>query len=169
MVPLVPVMGPSDVAVTVCSVPAVVLVVKATVATPLPSVVLVGEVKLPPFVLLHVTTTPGVVTGLSFASASCAVIVTLSPATTLDALDETRYFAADPALTVVVRDAVLLVTSGSEVSEVALAEFVLSPRVLLPTLTVSVYCWLAPLASVARAGHVTVWPTTEAGAGVADW
>jgi hypothetical protein len=39
---------------------------------------------------------------LSFASASCAVIVTLPPALTVAALDDTRYFAAAPAVKVTV-------------------------------------------------------------------
>ena len=64
---------------------------------------------------------------------------------------------------------VLLPGAGSAVDDVTEAVFVSVPVASDATLTVSVYCWLAPLASVARAGHVTVWPTTEAGAGVADW
>ena len=68
------------------------LVVKVTVATPLPAVVLVGEEKLPPLVLLQVTTFPAVVTGVPPASASWAVIVTAVPASGVDPLDVTRYW-----------------------------------------------------------------------------
>ena len=168
MTGLVPVLPSPSVAVTVCSVPATVLVVKLTVATPLPSVALVGEEKLPPFVLFHVTTVPGIATGLSLASASWAVIVTLLPATGLELLEVTRYLAAGPGVTVVVCVAELFAESGSGVEEVTPAVLVLSPRVLPPMLTVRAYSWLAPLASVASVGHVTVWPTTDTGAGVAD-
>jgi hypothetical protein len=72
----------------------VVLVVNVTVATPLEFVVDVGAEKEPPFVLDHVTVLPDVPTGLLFASASCAVIVTPEPATGLELEDVTRYLVA---------------------------------------------------------------------------
>lgn len=75
--PLVPVRALPSVAVKVYVMPAVVFVVNETVATPLPFVVDVAVANDPPApVLLHVTVTPDVVTGLPAASASCAETVT---------------------------------------------------------------------------------------------
>src|SRR5579872_6033186 len=96
MMPLVPAIATLSVAVTVWFVPAVVLVVKVTVATPLPLVGDVGDVKLPPPVLLQVTVR-AVVTGLLKASACCAVIVTCVPAAGALLLEPTMYLAAAPA------------------------------------------------------------------------
>ena len=90
---LVPLSEPS-VALTVCTVPAVVLVVNVTVACPAASVVDDAAEKLPPLVLDHVTVFPAVATGFPLTSASCAVIVAVLPATTELALDVTTYFAA---------------------------------------------------------------------------
>ena len=98
MFALVPVWESVSVAVTVWTVPAVVLVVNDTVAVPLALVVLVGELKDPPFVLLQVTTLPAVWTGLPPESANCAVIVTDVPATGLKLFDVTTYFEAAPGL-----------------------------------------------------------------------
>ena len=56
------------VAVTTCDVPAAVLVVNTAVAIPFAFVVLVATSKLPPFVLVHVTTWLAVLTGLPPAS-----------------------------------------------------------------------------------------------------
>jgi hypothetical protein len=99
---LVPVNAVLSVAVTVCTVPTVVLVVNTTVATPLPFVVLVGLPNDPPTpVLLHVTTLPNVETTLLFASINCAVIVTPVPATGLPLLVLTAYFASAPATVVI--------------------------------------------------------------------
>src|SRR5436309_4278187 len=82
-------------------VPAVVPVVKVTVATPPALVVLVGLPNDPPApVLLHVTVLPAVLTGLLFASANCAVIVTALPARGLLLLELTRYLAAGTATVV---------------------------------------------------------------------
>src|SRR5438034_4123462 len=81
MFAVVPELVPSS-AVTVWIVPEVLLVVKATEATPEPFVLLVAEAKLPPApVLDQVTTRPEVDTVLLFASASWALIVTAVPAT----------------------------------------------------------------------------------------
>lgn len=99
---LVPVRLVLSVPVTVCAVPAVVVVVNVTVATPLLLVVEVGPEKEPPFVLDHVTVLPEVPTALLFASASCAVIVTPVPATGEELLDVTRYFVAVPGTVVTV-------------------------------------------------------------------
>ena len=74
---LLPLIAPL-VAVTTWLVPPVVLVVKATVATPL-VVVDVVDANDPPFVDVQVTVCPEVVTALSFASTSFAVIVTVLP------------------------------------------------------------------------------------------
>src|SRR6266550_935259 len=66
---------------------------------------LVGEVglpKLPPFVLDQLTVWLFSATGLPLASASCAVIVTLLPATGLVELDDTRYCVPAPAAKVTV-------------------------------------------------------------------
>src|SRR5579885_1448905 len=82
---------------TTCDTPAVVLGVNTTVATPLPFVAVVGLAKLPPLVLDHVTTCPGVATALPFASASCAVNVTVVPAPGARVLAVTRYCVAAPA------------------------------------------------------------------------
>jgi hypothetical protein len=78
------------------------LVVKVTVAAPLPFVVLFGDENEPPAAELHVTVRPGVLTGLLFASTSWAVIVTPVPATGLLLLEVTRYFAAPPIAVVIV-------------------------------------------------------------------
>jgi len=100
MLPLVPVRLDASVPVTVCTVPAVVLTVKVTVALPETSVVDVAVENEPPLVLDHVTTRPDVATALPLASANCAVIVTVPPSVTLLALEVTRYFAAAPAVIV---------------------------------------------------------------------
>jgi hypothetical protein len=98
----VPVLPPV-VAVTVVDVPDTVWVVSVIVATPLPFVVDVAAEKEPlASDLVHVTTCPLVVTGLLFASASCAVIVTPLPATGPVELELTRYFVAPPAVNVTV-------------------------------------------------------------------
>ena len=103
MLPLVPVNEVLSVAVTVWTVPATVLVVKTTVATPPVSVRLVGLANDPPVpVLLHVTVLPEVFTELLFASASCARIVTVSPAVGVLLLDVTIYFVAGPGCVVMV-------------------------------------------------------------------
>ena len=70
-------------------------------------VVLVSDEKLPPLLLVHVITCPAVGTACPCASASCAVIVTVPPATTLDALDVTRYCVGCGGPPVVVIDALL--------------------------------------------------------------
>src|SRR5207248_1410168 len=91
------------------------LAVKTTVATPALLVVLVGVAKLPPLLLAHVTTRPAVATGVPCASASCAVIVTVPPATTLDALEVTTYRVAAAATAIAplfpVKDPVVAVTT----------------------------------------------------------
>ena len=80
MLLVVPLSVPS-LPVTVWTVPAIVEVVKVTVATPEPLVVEVGEPSEPPVpVFDQVTVRPLVETGLLFTSASCAVIVTALPA-----------------------------------------------------------------------------------------
>src|SRR5690348_8573064 len=104
MVPEVPVccVGvAASVPVTVTAVPATVLGVNVTVAVPEPVVVDVGDPNDPPAPPLHVTTSPPAPTGLSFASTSCAVIVVEPPAATEDALDDTRYLVAAPAVDVI--------------------------------------------------------------------
>lgn len=63
-------------------------------AIPLAFVILVAEANDPPLVLLHVTTLPAALTALLPASASCAVIVTLLPATGLVLLEFTIYLLA---------------------------------------------------------------------------
>lgn len=90
-----------SVPVTTCATPATVLVVNTIVATPLPFVVDVGDAKLPPFVLDHVTVLPDVPTELLLASDSWAVIVTLAPATGDELDDVTRYFVAVPGTVVI--------------------------------------------------------------------
>ena len=78
---VVPVRLPASVAVTVVAVAAAVCVVNSTVANPLASVVLVALAKAPfRSDLLQVKTTPALVTGLLFTSASWAVMVTALPA-----------------------------------------------------------------------------------------
>lgn len=72
-------------------VPLVVLVVNVTVAWPAASVVEVGAENEPPFVLDQVTVLPAVAMALPLTSASCAVIVTVVPATGLLELDVTTY------------------------------------------------------------------------------
>ena len=91
MVVDVPVMLVLSVAVTVVAVPATVCVVKVTVAVPVPFVVDVAAENEPfAFDLVHVTTRPARLTLLLLASRSCAVMVTLAPATGLEELDETE-------------------------------------------------------------------------------
>jgi hypothetical protein len=97
---VVPVRLVLSVPVTVCVVPDVVLDVNVTVATPLPFVSDVAAPKLPPFVLPHVTVLPDVPTELLFASASCAVMVTLAPAVGDELDDVTRYLLAAPGTVV---------------------------------------------------------------------
>ena len=111
MFPLVPVKCVGvvlSVAVTVCTVPAIVLVVNETVATPLESVVLVPAENEPPLVLLQVMTLHEVCTGLAPLSVNCAVIVTAEPATGVLLLDVTTYFVAAPGLNVAVTVIALL-------------------------------------------------------------
>jgi hypothetical protein len=76
------------------------LVVNTIVAVPVPFVVLVGAEKLPPLLLVQVTTRPDVLTGFPFASDSCAVAVTVAPAITEALLDVTRNRVAVPATVV---------------------------------------------------------------------
>jgi hypothetical protein len=77
--------------------PAVMLVVKSTVAMPLELVGLVADANEPPAPdLPHVTTPPLAAMELPFASASCATIVTTVPATGFALLGVTTYFAAMP-------------------------------------------------------------------------
>jgi hypothetical protein len=98
---LVPVNACASVPVIVWTVPATTLFVNVTVATPLPVVVLVALANPPPEpVLLHVTTLPEALTGLLFASANCAVIETVLPATGFKLVELTRYFVAVPAVAV---------------------------------------------------------------------
>ncbi|CAM3868889.1 hypothetical protein AQAU111925_10600 [Aquirufa aurantiipilula] len=90
------------VAVIVVDVDATVCVVNTTVAIPLPLVVEVAEAKLPlAFDLVQVTVCPEVLTGLLFASANCAEIVTVLPETGEYAEEVTMYFDAAPAFTTV--------------------------------------------------------------------
>ena len=145
MFALVPVWESVSVAVTVWTVPAVVLVVNDTVAVPLALVVLVGELKDPPFVLLQVTTLPVVWTGLPPESANCAVIVTDVPATGLKLLDATTYFEAAPELKVAVTVKLLL--------------FMLNWHVVLVVVQVPAVMLLAPLDPVG-----TFQPPNVAGA-----
>ena len=85
---VVPVILPV-VAVIVCDVPAVVLVVNVTLATPLAFVVVDDELNEPPLVLLHVAVCPGSAIALPPASTSCAEIVTAEPAAGFALLDVT--------------------------------------------------------------------------------
>jgi hypothetical protein len=101
MFELVPVNACASVPVTVSIVPATTLFVKTTVAMPFAAVVLVELANEPPPVLLHVTTFPDVLTALLLASANCAEIVTVVPATGLKLDELTRYFAAVPAIVVI--------------------------------------------------------------------
>jgi hypothetical protein len=81
MVAEVPVRLSPSVAVTVVAVPATVCAARTTDARPLASVVDVAVAKLPFAPLfVHVTVFPLVPTAFPFASASCAVIVTVTPA-----------------------------------------------------------------------------------------
>src|SRR5205823_13607425 len=91
---------PPVVPVTTWLVAAAVLVVKTTVATPPLFVNDVAVANDPPFVLDHVTVWFDVDTELLLASASCAVMVTVLPAATLDELEVTTYFEALPAIVV---------------------------------------------------------------------
>jgi hypothetical protein len=100
MLPLVPVRERESVAVTVCVTPAVVLVVKSTVAAPAESVTEVAEAKEPPLVLVQLITVPSAATGLLSASTVCAVMVTGEPAATVEALEVTTYPVAAPAVKV---------------------------------------------------------------------
>jgi hypothetical protein len=84
-------------AVTACDTAASVLTVKVTVARPLPSVMLVGDEKEPPFVVDHATVRPDSSTELSCASVSCAVIITVEPAGCVYELEVTAYLAGEPA------------------------------------------------------------------------
>src|SRR5687768_693250 len=98
MVPVVPVRELPSVPVTVTEVPAAVLGVNVTVATPELFVAEVGLPKEPPAPPVQVTTWPAVPTKLLFTSASCAVIVTDPPAATEAALEEARYFVGVPGV-----------------------------------------------------------------------
>jgi hypothetical protein len=100
--PLVPVRLLPSVAVNTYVRPGVMLVVNATLATPLAFVSDVAVANDPPApVFVHVTDTPEANTGLLLASKSCALIVTVSPAIGDDLLDETAYCAGGPATVVI--------------------------------------------------------------------
>jgi hypothetical protein len=145
---LVPVRLEPSVAVTVWTTGgAAALVVNVTVAMPEPSVVLVGEENVPPLVLLQVTTMPDVATGLSFASASCAVTVTSVPATGLELLTETRYFVGVPAVMSIAFDV-------APVSPVALKLKVRAPTVPVIIKFVNVATPLALLVAVSAPPNV---------------
>src|SRR5262249_44385028 len=143
-------------AVTVWLMPAVVLVVNETVAAPLALVGLVGGVNDPPFVLLHVTVcTPA--TGLLFASASCAVIVTAVPAAALEAPGVAKYFAAVPALVRIAPDVPVTFPT------VPVTACVMPAVVLVVNCTVAVPALFVVLVGVPKLlplvfpPHATVW------------
>jgi hypothetical protein len=110
---------PPVVAVTTCAVPAVVLVVKLIVARPAASVVDVAALKVPPFVLVHVTTWPLVATALPLASASCALTLTMLPAAGLVLDGVTTYFDAAPTTVVMVVDVPVMLALSVPVTVVA--------------------------------------------------
>lgn len=129
--------GVVDVAVIVCEL-TVLFVVNTIVATPVASVVvstatvpLLALRKDPPLVLVNVTVTPDVVTGLLFASASCARMVTGVPTTGVELLDVTKYFVGASAANVTAA-VLLIVTPPTE------AEIVAVPAVVAE---VSVATW----------------------------
>ena len=79
--------------------------VNTMVATPEALVVLVAVANEPLALdFVHVTVNPAVETELLLASASCAVIVTLAPATGLLVEDVTTYFVAAPTAVVIVAE-----------------------------------------------------------------
>jgi len=95
----VPVSGPSVAVIT--HDPTVARVVRLTVAAPLASVDDVPDENEPPVQLFdQATVWPDSATELSCASASCAVTVTLAPATGVAELAVTRNFAAASAVNV---------------------------------------------------------------------
>lgn len=104
--PLVPVRSSASVAVKLYVTPAPVLVVNVIVARPLAFVVLVPPFENDPPVplLVHVTVTPDVATGVFVPSTSCAVTVTGAPAATLGALAMTMYFVPRGAAVVIVAE-----------------------------------------------------------------
>jgi len=162
MLPLVPVRLEASVAVTVCTVPATVLVVNTTVAFPLASVFDVAVAKLPPLVLDQVTTRPEVATGLFPASINCDVIVTVPPSVTELALDVTRYLAAAPALTMTATGLplTLALPSFAEMFAVAGAPGAVKVAVHTPFVQLTVPSVPASVASVIALGaaFVTTFP-----------
>jgi hypothetical protein len=124
---------------------------------PLALVVLVGEANDPPLVLDQVTTLPEVETALLFASESCAVMVTLLPATGEELLLVTRYLVAVPATAVAVN------VTGLPVSPVAVAVSVFDPAVV-PSVQLVVEAM--PLELVVTADVGTTVPPPDATANV---
>ena len=99
----------------------VALVLNVICAAPVPSVVAgFGPVNEPPLVLLNVTALPAVATGLLFASASCARIVTDVPATGVRFVDVTTYVVAAPAW------------KATRPGDVIATEFTVAPMVAVP-------------------------------------
>jgi hypothetical protein len=128
-------------AVTTWFVPAVVFVVKVTVAMPEAFVDDVDVAKLPPFVLDHVTVCPIEFTALPAASASCALMLTAAPATTDVALAVTTNRAAVPAVVVIwkvlpVRFPVVAVTTWVVPTTVLVVNEMEAEPALLVTLVV---------------------------------
>ena len=155
--PLVPVRLLASVAVNVYVTLATVFVVNDTVATPFASVDDVGVANEPAApVLLHVTSTPGREMGLPLASTSRAVIVTGAPATTLDALVVTMYFAAGPGTVVTVVDPVTLPVAAVIVCDVPTTVLVVNATVAMPLAFVVVDDEAKDPPFVLL--HVTVWP-----------
>jgi len=101
-------------------------VVNTIVATPEPFVELVAVANVPlAFDFVHVTVNPAVATALSLASASCAEIVTLAPATGLLEDEVTKYFVAVPT------------ANANEVDVTAVREVGVNVRVKFPAVPVS--------------------------------
>jgi hypothetical protein len=156
-----------SVAVIVVEVPETVCEVNVTVARPFAFVLLVAAEN-DPFAsdFVQVTSLPGdsVLTGLSFASASWAVMVMALPATRLP-LDETIYFVAAPATV----DIVALVPVILPVLTVL--PVTASVPTIVPVVNVTVACPFAPVVLVTEENdppapfllHVTTFPCVVTG------
>jgi hypothetical protein len=166
MLLLVPIRLLASVPVKLYVTPAFVLVVKALLATPFALVGLVGDAKNPPSpVLDQVTTAPPVATALPYVSVSCAVIVTVAPATKSGLLGVTTYLAGAPAI----------VTTPPPDPLRALASVAVNAYVtpaVVPVVNVTVATPLALVVLVGDANeppapvldHVTTWPGLLTGA-----
>jgi hypothetical protein len=138
--------------------------VKVTVAAPVLFIVDVGAAKLPPVpVTDQVTVLPDATTALPLTSLSCAVTARALPTVGADALEVTKYFAAAPAVVVIVGDMPLtpLLSDTDTVKAWPATVPVVTVTVAIPLLVADVALLRDP--EPPDRVHVTVRPDSDSG------